>query len=499
MLTALRRSAATVAVFLCLAPSTLATSASAATSFPLKAPAGLVISDAVATSAYASWSSVPKAPRYRLQIATSKTMAGAVYQRTVGGETRLLMPDLRPSTTYYVKVRAITSSGDKNLSLYSGAVAFKTHAPYPTPSSLRVTQLAATSGLTTWSSVPNAPRYRLQISTDKTMAGAVYHRTDGKATKLVVPGLLPLTTYYAKVRTITDAGQGLSDYSPAITFKTPAKVPHVTKLLIVVEENSSLDQMKSGMPYAYSLAQKYGYASNFPALRHPSRPNYIGLAAGDMLGVTDNKLPKDSKLNATTIFGQAIAGGKTAKTYADGMPSNCFLSNGGTKYVPRHNPWVYFTNERALCQKYDVPFAKNFVADAANGTLPNVGLVIPNNCNNAHDCSLKVADAWFRDQVMAKVFNGPDWKSGRLAVVLTADEDNKKQGNRVLTSVIHPSQVGKVVTTSLTTYSLSRLVAEVTQTPALRNAVKAPSMSSAFGLPLEPMSDALSRARIPTG
>jgi hypothetical protein len=34
----------------------------------------------------------------------------------------------------------------------------------------------------------------------------------------------------------------------------------VTKLLVFVEENHSLRQMRSQMPYAFGLAQRFGYA-----------------------------------------------------------------------------------------------------------------------------------------------------------------------------------------------------------------------------------------------
>ena len=44
---------------------------------------------------------------------------------------------------------------------------------------------------------------------------------------------------------------------------------------------------------------------------------------------------------------------------------------------------------------------------------------------------------------------GPDWRSGRLAVVLTADEDDMSRDNRVLTVVVHPSLRGKVVSERL--------------------------------------------------
>jgi acid phosphatase len=85
---------------------------------------------------------------------------------------------------------------------------------------------------------------------------------------------------------------------------------------------------------------------------------------------------------------------------------------------------------------------------------------------------------------MQKVFAGPDWKSGRLAVVLTADEDDHTQSNKVLTVVIHPSQDHHVVGTRLTHYSLTRLYGEVAHLPLLGNAAIAPAMAEDFALPV---------------
>jgi acid phosphatase len=126
-----------------------------------------------------------------------------------------------------------------------------------------------------------------------------------------------------------------------------------------------------------------------------------------------------------------------------------------------------------------------FITDVRSGRLPRVGMVVPNLCHDAHDCDLATADAWFHS-VMTRVRRGPDWKAGRLAVVLTADEDDRTDGNRnrVLTTVIHPSQSHHVVTTPLTHYSLTRLYDEVAGLPYLHGAASAPSMAKAFRLPL---------------
>jgi acid phosphatase len=262
----------------------------------------------------------------------------------------------------------------------------------------------------------------------------------------------------------------------------PARAGAVTKVLVFVQENHSLNQMRSQMPYTFGLAQQFGYATHYTAVTHPSLPNYIAIAGGQTHGITDDDSPAANPVRAASVFGQAAVSGRTAALYADGMPQNCATSDGGTDYAVKHNPWAYFVNERAACRKFDVPVDR-LAAAIAGGSLPNVGMVIPNLCNDAHDCSLGTADTWFKGW-MTKIFQGQDWKSGHLAVVLTADEDDRSEANTVLTVVIHPSQRAHVVTTALTHYSLTRLFEEVAGMAYLSGARSAPSMTTAFGLPL---------------
>lgn len=280
----------------------------------------------------------------------------------------------------------------------------------------------------------------------------------------------------------TGTGTGGGSGSGSGTTPQPDKRPKITKVLVIIEENHSLEQMSKDMPYAFSLAKKYGYATNYTAITHPSLPNYLAISAGSTLGVTDDADPASHKLTQPSVFKQAIDNKKTAGVFADGMTGNCALKNGGNKYLVRHNPWTYFANERSNCAKYDRP-ASAFPGVVKAGNLPTVGMLIPNACNDAHDCPLKTADNWFKLQ-MQTVFAGPDWKSGHLAVVLTADEDDKKGPNTVLTVVMSPSVSAKKVDAHLTHYSLSRLLSEVSGSKPLGNAAGAKSLSGAFNLPL---------------
>jgi acid phosphatase len=268
------------------------------------------------------------------------------------------------------------------------------------------------------------------------------------------------------------------------TTGTAAAAVPVTKVLVVVEENHSLGEMAAGMPYTFALARRYGYATGYRAITHPSLPNYLAIAGGSTHGIADDNPPVDHPVADSSIFGQAEAAGRSARVYAESAVSNCQQQDGGA-YAVRHNPWAYFTGsgERARCASDDVPFTA-FPAAVAAGALPTIGFVVPNVCDDAHDCPLATADDWFR-RLMAAVFAGPDWRSGHLAVVLTADEsDLSDPANTVLTAVLHPSQHGHVVSAPLTHYSLTRLCEDVAHVPHLHEAAVAPSLSAAFGLPI---------------
>ena len=255
--------------------------------------------------------------------------------------------------------------------------------------------------------------------------------------------------------------------------------PDVTKLLVFVVENHSLKQMRQGMPWLNRVAKRYGYATRYQAITHPSLPNYLAIAGGDTFGVTDDAPPSAHSIRRSSVFGRAVRAGRAATVYAEGMTSRCEHVDDG-QYAVRHNPWTYFRSEHRLCHRNDVRLGR-LSGDVDSGELPRVGLVVPDLCNDAHNCSLGHADAWLKDEV-GRVLDGPDFASGHLAVVVTADEDDGGQDNRVLTVVAHPRLHHLVVHRKLSHYSLSRSYAEAAGIKPLRKAADARSLLGAFGL-----------------
>lgn len=252
-----------------------------------------------------------------------------------------------------------------------------------------------------------------------------------------------------------------------------------TKVLTIIEENHSYTQMRNGMPYLDSLATRYAYATGWHGVSYPSLPNYLAIAAGDTFGVTDDNPPSYHQLSGDTVFDQALNSGGTAKSYNESMPENCALKPAAP-YAVKHNPWPYFTDSRSRCNTYDVPLT-SFNTDATGNQLPNVGMATPNLCNDAHDCSLTVADNWLKANLPA-VLASSDFTSGRLTVIVTADTDDRSSSNAVLTVVLNAALSGEVVTTPLNHYSLTRYYDQVLGAPLLRKAGTAADMKVAFGL-----------------
>jgi acid phosphatase len=262
--------------------------------------------------------------------------------------------------------------------------------------------------------------------------------------------------------------------------------PGVTKVLTVIEENESATPALAQMPYLAQLTRTWGSAPQYAAVAHPSLPDYLAMASGHPTGITDDAGPAQHPVHGQSIFGQALANGHTATVYAEGMPQNCDQGNSGT-YAVRHTAWPYFVDEQQECARHQVPLGSltsgALASDIAAGTLPDVGWAIPDLCNDGHKCpshgpDLGVADHWLQ-QWLPVVLAGPDFRAGRLAVVVTFDEGGASQN--VAFTVVAPASKGIVASGQFDHYDWSRMVDEVLGLPPLAGP-GGPSLAAALRL-----------------
>ena len=491
------RSLLAMSMILCLAllavPLSLSSASAATTTVSLRASADTYLSTdspdrnfGSAKSLTISQNSERVLLRFNLAFPTGATIQSATLR------TYSEVPD----KAHFI-VHACTGSWEEGSVTYGTQPACDSTALARSDTTLRKGRYAAAD--LPVSAVPTSGAVSFGLDTTASRrSGSIASRESAKAPQLVVtysnataaPSPTATTTTAAAPSPTTTTTTAAAP-SPTTTTTTATAVPNaqpVTKVLTIVEENHSLEQMKAGMPYLYSLAQRFSYANNYVAIRHPSLPNYLAIAGGDTFGVTDDADPASHPLSGQSVFGQAIAQGRTAGVYAESMPGNCVPSGNTAKgYAVKHNPWPYFVDERALCNAFDTP-ETGFGAAVSANALPNAGMLIPNQCNDAHDCSLGTADSWLKNR-LPNILASSDFTSGKLAVVVTADEDDNTSGNKVLTVVLHASLDGshKVVSTALTHYSLSRFYSQTTGGSALRKAAAAPDMAEAFGLTVRPI------------
>ena len=263
--------------------------------------------------------------------------------------------------------------------------------------------------------------------------------------------------------------------------------------MVIILENHSAEQIRGGAPRLTELAQQYGYAPNALApCGHPSQPNYVCLSAGGRY-VSSNNI---KTLSQPDIWNNTLDAGRTMKVYADNLPQSLGdRRKDSGRYAARHVFTVPFV---ATKQKAD-NFARFTVdenalaADVAQGALPNVGAIIPDDCHNAHDrcpsegpTQIRQADNWIADRVQL-LQDGEDWKNGQLLIIVTADEDNKKGANDIPMIVIHPSLKNYTTAVPVDLFSVGGLLADVGHTPRLGKQSTAPDFADAFGLKAAPV------------
>jgi hypothetical protein len=261
------------------------------------------------------------------------------------------------------------------------------------------------------------------------------------------------------------------------------------KVMVIVEENHGYDQIigDPDAPYINRLAAAYGTAARYDAgypAACPSLAAYIMLTSGTTAGICDDKDPKAHPLAGDNLFRQVSAAGREWRDYAEALPSPCALSSRG-RYLVRHVPDTYYTGERADCERWTVPLGA-LRADAAAGTLPAYAFVSPDACHDMHGVPgcptdlVAAGDDWLQTW-LPRIMAGPDYRAGRLTVVLTWDEGTSTT-NHIPTLVIAPAVRHVHAAQPLTHCSTLRFVEEQLGLPLLRCAAGAPSLGPPFGL-----------------
>jgi len=284
--------------------------------------------------------------------------------------------------------------------------------------------------------------------------------------------------------------------SLSATAATSGVIPRYDHVVIVVMENKSISSIvgnTTDAPYINSLLSSGVNFTQSYAVTHPSQPNYLALFSGSTQGITDDTCPHT--FGTDNLGHQLIAAGYTFAGYSETMPSIGYTGCGyGTSgYVRRHNPWVDFSN---LSPSTNLPYT-SFPTDFTQ--LPTLSFVIPNLCNDMHDCSVSIGDSWLSSHIN----NYVNWaKTHNSLLILTWDEDDDTTtGNRILTLFAGANIKPGAYAESINHYSVLRTLEDMYGLAALGNASAATPITDVwsssvpdFGITTSPTSVGLSQA-----
>jgi len=259
--------------------------------------------------------------------------------------------------------------------------------------------------------------------------------------------------------------------------------PSFNHVYIVVEENTDYTSVIGGssMPYLNGLAQQYGLATQYYANTHPSIGNYFMMTVGKIITNDDNY---SSVVSDDNVVRRLLAAHKTWKSYAEDLPSVGYTGGDVGNYARKHNVFALLSDvaNDPVQSNNLVPFTQ-FATDLANNALPNYSFIVPNLCNDAHDCSLGTADTWLQANIDPLIKSAQFQQDGLLIILFDeAGGDNTHGGGRIAwVSVSAKSKSGYQSTTLYQHASTMRLSLTALGVTTLPNgAATAPDMNEFF-------------------
>jgi phosphatidylinositol-3-phosphatase len=259
--------------------------------------------------------------------------------------------------------------------------------------------------------------------------------------------------------------------SSAATSETagaqPAAVAAPAHTVVVVMENHSYADIigNPAAPFINELARRGALFTRSYAITHPSEPNYLALFSGSTQGITDDGCPY--RFTVPNLATDLIKAGKSFAGYAEDLPGAGSPVCSAGEYARKHVPWADFSN---VPGSVSLPFT-SFPATAF-ARLPTVSFVIPNLCDDMHDCSVATGDTWLRGHISGYA----DWAMTHDSLlIITWDEDDGSQANQIPTifagqkvrpgSYAEPITHYSVLATIEAAYALQRDGQAATATP----------------------------------
>jgi acid phosphatase len=257
------------------------------------------------------------------------------------------------------------------------------------------------------------------------------------------------------------ASAGPASAGPASARPAAGTVHRFDHVVIAIFENHQYGSVinNPNAPYLSGLA---GQGANFTqsfAITHPSQPNYLALFSGSTQGVTNDSCPHT--FSGASLGSQLTAAGRTFTGYSESMPSDGFTGCTSGRYARKHNPWADFSAVSAAANLRYTRFPTSF------DSLPTLSFVVPNLCDDMHDCSVATGDSWAR----ANLDGYAQWaKTHNSLLIVTFDEDDSAGNNMIPTVFVGQSVRTGDAAEHIDHYTVLRTLEDMYGLAALGNA-----------------------------
>lgn len=199
------------------------------------------------------------------------------------------------------------------------------------------------------------------------------------ATRLGISGLMIVT-----FMTLLTPQAGATTSS-----RNAAGIEPFKHVFIIMMENTSYTSLIGNLnaPWINAAAQKYGLATDYFGVTHPSQPNYIAATSGSTQGVTSDS---DVNLNAVNIVDKLEAHDKTWKAYmqsifAGGNTNKLAHSAGNQLYERKHDPFVSYLDVQTNPERMkNIVGFDRFLDDLKDNTVPDFSWISPDQCHDMH-------------------------------------------------------------------------------------------------------------------
>lgn len=256
-------------------------------------------------------------------------------------------------------------------------------------------------------------------------------------------------------------------------------LPHPDHVVVFIEENRGFAQIMdkaNSDSYIHALTKRGTLFTQSYGVTHPSQPNYLALFSGSTQGVTDNRCGHSfNNDNLATTLRDA---GLSFVSYAESLPAVGDLTCMSGAYQRKHNPVTNWQGTRlpAEVNLRFSDFPQNF------SQLPTVSFVIPDQNNDMHDGSFAAADAWLKTNIAPYV----EWaEKHNSLLILTWDEDDYKQDNRVVTLLVGPMVKSGTSAQRISHYNVLRTLLDFYGLPALGNSADVQPIEHIWKLPAQ--------------